>query len=39
MKDLFGIQVTVSVNIINHVMLVNILTIKTVNAEKNWLIN
>ena len=39
MKDLFGIQVIVSVNIINHVMLVNILTIKTVNAEKNWLIN
>ena len=34
MKDLFGIPVIVSVNVINRVMLENIQTIKIVNAEK-----
>ena len=38
-KDLFGILVTVSVNVINHVMLVNIQTKNTVSAGKNQLIN
>ena len=33
-KDLFGIQVIVIVNVINHVILMNIWTIKTVSAEK-----
>ena len=32
--DLFGILVIVSVNVINHAMLVNIYTMKTVSAEK-----
>ena len=34
-KDLFGIVVTVSVN----VMLVSIQTMKIISAGKNWLIN
>ena len=38
-KDLFGILVIVSVNVINHVMLVNIQTKNTVSAGKNQLIN
>ena len=38
-KDLFGIQVIVSVNVINHVILVSIQTMKTVSAGKNQLIN
>ena len=33
-NDLFGIQVIVIVNVINHVILMNIWTIKTVSAEK-----
>ena len=38
-KDLFEIEVIVSVNVINHVMLVSIKTMKTVRAGENWLIN
>ena len=38
-KDLFGIQVIVSVNVINHVILVSIQTMETVSARKNQLIN
>ena len=38
-KDLFLILEIVSVNVINHVVLVNILIIKIVNVEKNYLIN
>ena len=38
-KDLFLILEIVSVNVINHVVLVNILIIKMVNVEKNYLIN
>ena len=34
-KDLFGILVMVSVNVINYVMLVNIQTMKTASAGKN----
>ena len=34
MKDLFEIPVIVSVNVINHVMLEDIQTIKIVNVEK-----
>ena len=34
-KGLFGILVTVSVNVINHVALVSISIMKIVNAEKN----
>ena len=34
-KDLFGILVIVGVNVIKIVILVNILTMKIVNAEKN----
>ena len=34
MKDLFGILVTVSVNVINPVILVSISTIKIVSAKK-----
>ena len=33
-EDIFGILVIVRVNVINHVMLVNILIIKTVSVEK-----
>ena len=33
-KDLFGIQVIASVNVINHVMFVNIQTMKTVSVDK-----
>ena len=33
-RDLFGIQVIVSVNAINHVMLENIQTMKTASVEK-----
>ena len=33
-KDWFGIQVIVNVNVINHVMLENIYIIKTVSVEK-----
>ena len=38
-KNLFGILGIVSANPINHVMLVNIQTIKALSAEKNQLIN
>ena len=38
-KDSFGIQVIVSVNVINHVMLVNISIMKTVCPEKRYLLN
>ena len=38
-KDLFGIQVIMNVNAINHVMQVNIQTMKTVSAGKKQLIN
>ena len=34
-KDLFGILVIVSVNVTNHVILVNILTMKTVSVEED----
>ena len=34
-KDLFGILVVASVNVINHMMLMNIQTMKTVSAGKN----
>ena len=34
-KDLFEILVIASMNVINHVMLVNIWIIKTVSAKKN----
>ena len=33
-KDQFRILVIVSVNVINHVMLVSVYTMKTVNVEK-----
>ena len=33
--DLFGIQIIVNVNVINHMMLVNIWTIKIVNVKTN----
>ena len=33
-NDLFGIQVIASVNVINHVMFVNIQTMKTVSVDK-----
>ena len=38
-KDLFGILVIVSVNVINHVILASIQTIKTVSVEKNQLLD
>ena len=38
-KNILRILVIVSVNVINHVMLVNIWTMKTVSAAKNWFIN
>ena len=38
-KDLFGILVIVSGNVINHVMLVSIQITKILSAEKNQLIN
>ena len=38
-KDSFGIQIIVNVNMINHVMLKNIQIIKTVSVEKGCLIN
>ena len=38
-KDLFEILAIVSVNVINHVMLVSIQTMKIVSAGKNQLIN
>ena len=34
-KDLFGIQVIVSVNVINHVMLENIYIVQIVGVEKD----
>ena len=37
-KDLFGIQVLVNGNAMNYVMLENILIMKIVSTEKNWLI-
>ena len=37
-KDLFGILVTVSVNVIKRVMLVNIYTMKTVSADKKLVV-
>ena len=38
-KNLFGIQVIVSVNLINRVILASIQSMKTVNIEKNQFIN
>ena len=38
-KDLFGIPVTVGVNVINRVILVSIQTMKIISVEKNQLIN
>ena len=38
-KDLFGILVIVSVNVTNHLMMVNVQTMETVRAEKNQLLN
>ena len=38
-KDLFGILVIVSGNVINHVMLMSIQITKILSAEKNQLIN
>ena len=38
-KDLFGILVSVRVNVINHVILENIQTMKVASVEKNQLIN
>ena len=38
-KNLFGIQVVVSVNVINHVMLQSIQTMKIVNVERVQLVN
>ena len=38
-KDLFGIIVIVGVNVINHVLLQNNQTMKTVSAGNNSLIN
>ena len=38
-KDLFGTQVNVSVNVINHVKLESIQTMKTVSVEKGQWIN
>ena len=38
-KDLFGILVIVSVNVINHVTKENFGTIKAVNVEIKWFIN
>ena len=38
-KDLFGILVIASANVINHVMLVNMQTMKIVGAGKKQLIN
>ena len=37
-KDLFGILVTVNVNVIRHVMLQNMKTMKIVSVEKSLLI-
>ena len=39
MKDLFGIQVILSVNVINHVMLVSIQIMRIVNTEKKLVDN
>ena len=36
-KDMFGIQVIMSVNVINHEILLNIQIIQIVNVEKNQL--
>ena len=38
-KDMLGIPVIVSVNVINHAMLVSIQIMKIVNVEKGWQIN
>ena len=38
-RDIFGILVTVSVNVINHVMLEIIWIVKIVSVRKNQLIN
>ena len=38
-RDMFEILVIVSVNVINHVMLVNILIMKIVSTGKGWEIN
>ena len=38
-KDLFGIQVIVSLDVINHAMLMSIQTMKTVSVEENQLMN
>ena len=38
-KDMLGILVVVSVNVINHVMLASIWIMKTVSVEKGWQIN
>ena len=36
LKDMLGVPVTVSVNVINHAMLVSIWVMKTVSVEKGW---
>ena len=38
-KNLFGILVTVNVNLINHVILLRIQIMKSANAQKNQLMN
>ena len=38
-NDLFGILVIVILNVINHVVLVNIYIIQIVSVEKDYLIN
>ena len=35
-KDMLGISVIVSVNVINHAVLVSICIMKTVSVEKGW---
>ena len=38
-KDMLGIPVIVSVNVLNHVMLVSFQIMEIVNVEKGWQIN
>ena len=38
-RDIFGILVIVSMNVVNHVMLVSVWNIKIVSVGKNWSIN
>ena len=39
MKDMLGILVIVSVNVINHASMVSIYIMKTANVEKGYYIN